>query len=235
VKTVILGEPNSGKSSLLNRLVGYERALVSAEPGTTRDYLEERITLGSHCIRLTDTAGLNARPAPLEKLGIAKAFERAVEADLILLILDATQPTPSLPPQLSMRLTLRNTLAVINKTDLLPNGPYPVPPGSLPLVRVSALTGAGCDELVSAIVRHAESFRTEESEDLVTINARHANALNRATEFLHAALAKITLPAPPELLASDLRGVLDAFSEISGKIENERILDRLFSTFCIGK
>lgn len=134
-----------------------------------------------------------------------------------------------------MRLSPRNTLALINKTDLLPNGPYPVPPRSLPVVRVSALTGAGCDELVSAIVRHAESFRTEESEDLVTINARHADALNRATEFLHAALAKITVPAPPELLASDLRGVLDAFSEISGKIESEQILDRLFSTFCIGK
>lgn len=235
VKTVILGEPNSGKSSLLNRLVGYERALVSAEPGTTRDYLEEHITLGSHCIRLIDTAGLNARAAPLEKLGIAKTFERAVEADLILLVLDATQPAPSLPPQLSMRLTPRNALAVINKTDLVPNGPYPVPPGSLPLVRVSALTGAGCDKLVSAIVCHAESFRTEESEDLVTINARHANALSRATEFLHAALAKVTLPAPAELLASDLRGVLDAFSEISGKIENEQMLDRLFATFCIGK
>jgi tRNA modification GTPase len=235
VKTVILGEPNSGKSSLLNRLVGYERALVSAEPGTTRDYLEERITLGSHCIRLTDTAGLNAHPAPLEKLGIAKTYERAAEADLILLVLDATQPAPSLPLPLSMHLTPRKTLAVINKTDLVPNGPYPVTPGSLSSVHLSALTGAGCDELVSAIIRHAETFRTEEGEDLVTINARHANALSRAIEFLQAASAKVTLPAPPELLASDLRGVLDAFSEISGRIENDEILNRLFATFCIGK
>ena len=166
---------------------------------------------------------------------MAKTFERAGEADLILLLLDATRAAPSLPPLLSMHLTPQNALAVINKADLAPNGPYPAPPGSLPLIKISALTGAGCDELVAAIVRHAESFRTEQGEDFVTVNARHANALNRATQFLKTALAKATLGAPHELLASDLRGVLDAFSEISGKIENERVLDRVFATFCIGK
>lgn len=235
LKTVILGEPNSGKSSLLNRLVGYERALVSAEPGTTRDYLEERIILGPHCIRLTDTAGLNTRPAPLEKLGMAKAFERAAAADLILLVLDATRPAPPLSPELSLLLTPQNALVIVNKTDLVPNRPCPPAPASLPLLRVSALTGAGCDELVAAIIRHAESFRTDQSEDLVTLNARHADALARATECLRAALAKVDHREPYELLASDLRGVLEAFSEISGKIENEQVLDRLFSTFCIGK
>ena len=235
LKTVILGEPNSGKSSLLNRLVGYERALVSAEPGTTRDYLEERIILGPYCIRLTDTAGLSAHPAPLEKLGMAKAFERAGEADLILLVLDATQPAPPLAPELTAQLTPQNALIVVNKIDLVPSGPYPLPLGCLPWVKVSAVTGAGCEKLVSEIVRHAESFRTAQNEDLVTLNARHANALDRATKDLQAALAKVDLREPYELLASDLRGVLDAFSEISGKIENERVLDRLFSTFCIGK
>jgi tRNA modification GTPase len=100
VKTVILGEPNAGKSSLLNRLVGRERALVSPEPGTTRDYLEERITLGPHCIRLIDTAGLNASPTPLERRGMAKTLERAATADLILLVLDATRPAPALPDEI---------------------------------------------------------------------------------------------------------------------------------------
>jgi tRNA modification GTPase len=235
VKTVILGEPNTGKSCLLNRLVGYERALVSSEPGTTRDYLEERIALGPYCIRLTDTAGLNVSPAPLEKLGISKTLERAALADLILLVIDASRATPFLPLEILARLTPQNTLVVINKTDLVLNGPYPSAPANLPSLKVSALTGAGFDELVSAIVRHAESFRMDHGEDFIAINARHTYALNQATECLMAALSKFQVEFPLELLASDLRGVLNAFGEISGKIDNEKILDRIFANFCIGK
>ncbi|MEI6861368.1 MAG: tRNA uridine-5-carboxymethylaminomethyl(34) synthesis GTPase MnmE, partial [Verrucomicrobiota bacterium] len=90
IQTVIVGEPNAGKSSLLNRLTGHERALVSPEPGTTRDFIEERVPAGPHWLRLTDTAGLNPSPTPLERLGIAKTYERAAAADLLLLVLDAT-------------------------------------------------------------------------------------------------------------------------------------------------
>ncbi|MDD2762907.1 MAG: tRNA uridine-5-carboxymethylaminomethyl(34) synthesis GTPase MnmE [Opitutaceae bacterium] len=235
LKTVILGEPNSGKSSLLNRLVGHERALVSAEAGTTRDYLEERITLGPHCIRFTDTAGLNPRPSPIEKLGMAKTLERAAEADLMLLVLDATRPVPPLPREIQARLTPQSTLAVINKIDLAPVGFHPALPTSLPIMKTSALTGAGCDELVTAIIQRAESFRVEQGEDLVTINSRHAYALNQASTCLREAQTKLESTCPSELLASDLRGVLAAFGEISGKVDNEHVLDRLFSTFCIGK
>ncbi|MFA5057468.1 MAG: tRNA uridine-5-carboxymethylaminomethyl(34) synthesis GTPase MnmE, partial [Opitutaceae bacterium] len=162
LKTVILGEPNSGKSSLLNRLVGHERALVSAEAGTTRDYLEERITLGPYCIRLTDTAGLNPHPSSLEKLGMAKTLERTAEADLIMLVLDATRPMPPLPGEVQARLTPQSSLVVINKIDLVSIDPLPEVPISLPIMKTSALTGAGCDELVSAIVQRAESFRVEQ-------------------------------------------------------------------------
>jgi tRNA modification GTPase len=235
VKTVILGEPNAGKSSLLNRLVGHERALVSPEPGTTRDYLEEPVTLGPHCIRFTDTAGFNASPTSLERLAMAKTLERAAVADLILLVLDATRPAPVLPDEIRIRLTPGNALVVINKTDLVPAGAGPPPPPALPVTRVSALTGAGCDELEAAIVRHAESFRVDHGEDLVAINARHAVALDQATRLLHTALDKVASSAPVELLASDLRGALNAFGEIAGRIDNDLVLDRLFATFCIGK
>ena len=237
LKTVIVGEPNAGKSSLLNRLVGRERALVSAEPGTTRDYIEEPVALGPHCIRLTDTAGLNASPTPIERAGMAKTLERAAEADLILLVLDATRPMPVVPAEIEARLAPTNTLVIINKTDLVPEGAGPPAPACLPVVRVSALTGAGCDALVAAIVRHAESFRGKQGEEVVAINARHAAALIRAADCLQMALAKTGAgPAcPAELLASDLRGVLEAFGEIAGRIDNERVLDRLFATFCIGK
>ena len=236
VRTVILGAPNSGKSSLLNRLLGRERALVSSEPGTTRDYLEEAITLGLHCIRLIDTAGLNPAPTPLEQRGIEKTLERADDADLILLVLDATRPAPALPDAISARLTTRNTLVVINKTDLVPTGPYPPHPSGLGALKISALTGNGCDELGAAISRFAETFRMDQGEDLIAINARHAHALRQAAESLDTALGYLTAAGQAdELLASELRNVLRCYGEISGQIDNEKVLDELFSIFCIGK
>ena len=235
VKTVILGEPNAGKSSLLNRLLGRERALVSAEPGTTRDYLEEPVALGPHCIRLIDTAGLSPSPTPLERRGMAQTLARATEADLLLLVLDATRPAPRLPPEVQARLAPATTLVVVNKIDLVSSAAGPAPPPGLPVVRVSALTGAGVDELGAAIVRHAESFRQDQGEELVAINARHAMALRDATTHLRAAMEKLSGEAPAELLASDLRGVLQAFGEIAGRIDNDVVLDRIFANFCIGK
>jgi tRNA modification GTPase len=235
IKTVIIGAPNAGKSSLLNRLVGSERALVSAEPGTTRDFIEERINAGPHGLRLIDTAGLNPSPAGIEKLGIAKTLERAAEADLFLLVLDATQPAPALPDALAARMRDTNTVVVLNKMDLVKAAPAAVAPASLPFVPVSALTGAGMDELIAFVIRQADSFQRDIGEDLVAINARHGHALARTQICLRAARAKLAGSAPMELLASDLREALDAFGEISGKIDNERMLDQLFATFCIGK
>jgi tRNA modification GTPase len=235
LKTVILGEPNAGKSSLLNRLVGRERALVSAEPGTTRDYLEEGLRLGPHCINLTDTAGLNPSPAPLEQQGMARTLERAAAADLLLLVLDATRPPPPLPDEVRARLVPGRALVAVNKIDLVGGGAGPAAPAGLPVLRVSALTGAGCDELAAAIVRHAEEFRPDRDEELIAVNARHAAALARASTHLQAALARVGPGMEFELAAADLRGVVDAIGEISGKIDNELVLDRIFSTFCIGK
>ena len=236
MKTVIMGAPNVGKSSLLNRLLGRERALVSPEPGTTRDYLQERIILGAHCIKLTDTAGLNPSPAPLEQLGMALALEHAADADLILLVLDATQSAPALPKDLMPYLTPQKTLVAVNKIDLLPNGPYPRPPVDLPTIRISALNGDGCDDLIMAIIGHAETFQAERGDEMIAINARHANALRHAVESLETALAKVaSQDQADELLASDLRSVLVSYGEISGKFDNEQVLDRIFGTFCIGK
>jgi len=236
IKTVIIGEPNAGKSSLLNRLVGRDRALVSAEPGTTRDFIEERIILGPHCLRLIDTAGLNPTPAALEKLGMDKTLERAAEADLFLWVLDATRPCPALPAEVVKRLTPANTVVLLNKADLLPGEPAAALPfPGLPTIRISALTGDGIADLTDVVVRHADAFRQDQGEEIIAINARHADALRRARECLETARQKVTTKGEVELLASDLRGALDAFGEIAGKIDNERMLDHLFKTFCIGK
>lgn len=235
VKTVIVGAPNAGKSSLLNALVGRERALVSPEPGTTRDFIEERIIVGPHCLRLIDTAGLNPSPAPLERLGMAKTLERAAEADLFLIVLDASQSaSPALPADVLARLTPANAVLVLNKSDL----PATLPPlpalAALPTLKVSALTGAGLEELRTTIAARADAFAGS-AADGVAINARHAHALTQARDGLRDAMAKLQASGPVELVASDLRSVLAAFGEITGRIDNERMLDQLFATFCIGK
>lgn len=237
VKTVILGAPNAGKSSLLNRLVGHERALVDSEPGTTRDFIEERVLVGPHCLRLIDTAGLNPTPGPIERRGIEKTLERAAEADVFLLVLDVAQPElPPLPLDLFGPERLTRTVVVLNKMDLLP-GPPPLVPGvPLAAVRVStsALTGVGLEDLRQAIVAKADAFQRDPS-DVIAINARHSAALASAQALLEAASAKIQHHEPIELAASDLRGALEAFGEIGGRVDNERMLDELFATFCIGK
>ena len=235
IKTVIIGAPNVGKSSLLNRLVGSERALVSPEPGTTRDFIEERIIVGPHCLRIIDTAGLNPFPAPLEKLGMEKTLERAAEADLFLLVFTAGQPAPVLPPELKDLVRPSNSIIILNKSDLSNNCCWINPFPGFTTLPVSALTGAGLDALTAAITGFAESFQKVIGNDLIAINARHAHALGQARECLAAAATKIADRTAVELLASDLRGVLAAYGEISGKVDNERMLDALFATFCIGK
>ncbi|MCC6415162.1 MAG: tRNA uridine-5-carboxymethylaminomethyl(34) synthesis GTPase MnmE [Opitutaceae bacterium] len=235
VKVAILGEPNAGKSSLLNRLLGRERALVSDRAGTTRDYLEERILLGDYCLRLIDTAGLNPTPEEIERQGIAKTLEILSEADLVLLLLDGTRPFPPLPVQVISSINPTRTLLVLNKSDL------PAVPGldaCLPdfeRIAISALTGAGLDRLQTALIARAQAFHVELGDEIIAINARHAEALTRAGRGLEAALEKLKLRDPIELISSDLRETLAAFGDIAGKIDNERMLDRLFASFCIGK
>lgn len=236
IKTVIVGAPNVGKSSLLNRLVGSDRALVSAEPGTTRDFIEERLIIGPHCFRIIDTAGLNPSPAPLERLGMDKTLERAAEADLFLLVFDSTQTeAPPLPPEVETRIGLSNSIIIFNKNDLGNSKTDGLRDGKIPRFHVSALTGDGFEALTEAIIHCADSFQRDSGTEVVAINARHAGALGQAKECLAAALKKAEGDEPVELLASDLRGVLEAYGTISGKVDNERMLDALFATFCIGK
>jgi tRNA modification GTPase len=257
IKTVIVGAPNVGKSSLLNRLVGRDRALVSPEPGTTRDFIEERIIVGPHCLRIIDTAGLNPTPAPLEKLGMDKTLERAAEADLFLFVFAPTagaQTPPVLPVEVTSKATASNSIIILNKSDLRncedarstflsalsasfsdARSPALSDLSSFKILPVSALTGAGWEDLTAEIIRRADSFQKEAGGDQIAINSRHAHALTQARDCLAAAQGKLASAGPVELLASDLRGVLTAYGEISGKVDNERMLDALFATFCIGK
>lgn len=235
LRVVIIGEPNAGKSSLLNCLIGRERALVSDQPGTTRDYLEERILLGSYCLRLIDTAGLNPAPADIEKLGIDKTLECLDEADLVLLVLDGSKPSPPLPEAVRQSLRPSTTLLIANKSDLPCHASRLNEWSDYEIVSTSALAGTGLTELRQALEKRAAAFHVELGDDLIAINARHAGALSRAQAGLSVASQQLAKAEPIELIASELRGVLAAYGEIAGKIDNERMLDYLFATFCIGK
>lgn len=235
VRTLILGAPNAGKSSLLNRLVGHERVLVSEEPGTTRDAVEERLNIGPYSIRMLDTAGIRASESRLEILSIEKTMEQVAQADLFLLILDASLPHPAFPPEVLERLTPANSIVVHNKIDLIPDPQKVRQWEGLPDVCLSALTGEGVGALEQRIRELLDAFNPLAGEDFVAISARHATALEEAAAALASALELLKGEEPAELVASHLREALHALGKITGRVDNEAMLDKLFATFCIGK
>ena len=235
VKTVILGAPNAGKSSLMNALSGEERVIVSEEPGTTRDFVEQRIMLGPWLLRLIDTAGLHPPQSSVEERGIKKTREQAATADLRLLVLDAGLPPPSFSEEITSRLSKERSLLVVNKIDLHQEADFASFLPDLPRCRCSALTGEGLNALKEQILQTLEHDVFIPGEDRLLVSARHAHALESARAFTDKALEKLQAREYSELAASDLRGALDALGQITGKIDNEQVLDKLFSAFCIGK
>jgi tRNA modification GTPase len=238
VKVVLVGATNVGKSSLLNALVGHPRAIVSPLPGTTRDYIEARIHLQSHLFRFIDTAGLNPQPDAIEALGIALTEQKLAEADLILWVTDAAQLT--VPPSALLGGVggAGKLLWVINKCDLAEAAPAPTLGAAMRNRRVSALTLEGIEELKRDLVELVAQFNSElTAEANIGINVRHAEALRLAEVALTNALAGFNPSGvlPYELIAGDIRAALDAFGEISGRLDNEQILDVIFANFCIGK
>ncbi len=230
VRTVIFGQPNVGKSSLLNRLLGFERAIVSDLPGTTRDTIEEIINLHGIPLRLVDTAGMRDAADLVEAEGIQRTLRQIEDADLLLEIADASNVRPAeggtKPPSSALHLLL------LNKIDL---GEHPSWAG-VPALRLSCATGQGFDTL-SQSVRDALHFGVVDWGDhAVAINARHQASLLLARNALLAALDILNDPASDtELAAIDLREALDALGEIPGRVDTEDLLGVIFSRFCIGK
>ena len=235
VKTLILGEPNAGKSSLLNCLLGFERAIVSDEPGTTRDFIRERVIVDGHCLQLMDTAGLREAESGIERAGILKTVELAEEADLFLLVLDSTLPSPALPESIAKRLTPDNCIVVRNKSDLGRMRELSSELSAYRSLAISTLTEAGLEELKRSVVEAIDAHLSHDQEDVILVNARHSLALKELGDCLQAALSHFELGEPAELVASELRGAVDAIGRILGRIDTEEMLDVLFSSFCIGK
>ena len=230
VRTVLCGPPNAGKSSLLNRLLGFERAIVSEIPGTTRDTIEEIINLHGIPLRLIDTAGMRDTQDQLEAQGIHRTLRQIESADLLLEVADASQPPPPQDEPTADSSALR--IRVLNKSDL-PNHPGW---NDLSAVRISCATGAGIDDLATRIREALHLGQKEWGDHAVAINARHQHSLKTAAHHLRKALESLAHQGnDPALAAIDLRDALDSLGEIPGKLDTEDLLSHIFSTFCIGK
>lgn len=226
IQVALVGEPNVGKSSLLNALLNQQRSIVSDRPGTTRDTIEETLLLEGIEVRFIDTAGVRIEPDEIEKLGIDRTFEAMERADLILCLVDGTKADHDttlfqIPPG-------KAVLYCITKADLphLWKGEG---------IRISSHTGSGIAELKKAIVQTLSLEESIQSQEVVTINARHELLLKEILKSLERAREEVKQGAPPELVSSDLRQTLHALNDVVGEATNEEVLDRLFSTFCIGK
>ena len=235
VKTVIVGPPNTGKSSLLNALAGLDRVLVSDKPGTTRDYVEEPTLFGQYLVRLIDTAGIRDNATTIENLSISKTYEQIQSADFHLLVMDSTLRAPNLPDEFLSQFSPDRTIIVENKTDLPTSRTHSSYFPDIHHCHLSALTGDGIKSLVNSFIKILENDIIIPTEDKVIISVRHAQALSEANDYLSSAREKVQKNKPAELISSDLRAALDSIGQIIGKIDNEQMLDKLFSKFCIGK
>ena len=235
VRLAILGAPNAGKSSLFNALLDRARAIVSKTPGTTRDFISERITFGALSLEIIDTAGLRKDGSEIERIGMARTLEVAKNADFHILVLDTTTDFPELPNDLLGQLSPANTLIAENKTDLGKSRDFGKHLPALPRQRISALTGCGLDAFRLCLREKLDTLVELPGEETIVINARHRTLLEEGRRLLLDAKQMFSDNAPAELAASDLRAALEAISSITGTAGTEDILNEVFQKFCIGK
>ena len=228
VRVVIYGATNAGKSSLLNRLLGFPRAIVSEIPGTTRDTIEEAVNLRGIALRLTDTAGLRTGDTgAVETEGIARTERSLAHADLALHLVDASAARP---PHFDARTEDRSELLLLNKSDLPEHTDWK----ACDALRISCLEESGLAGLEEAILAKVSEQRWD-VPSAVAINARHRDCLRRALTSCDEARNAFVQNLAPELVAVDLRGALQAVGDVIGHAGMEQILDALFARFCIGK
>jgi len=244
IRAAIVGRPNVGKSSLLNRLLRTSRAIVTDIPGTTRDTLEETLNLQGVPVVLVDTAGITeGTEDPIERLGIERSRSALVQADLALLVVDASQPLTSADQAIAALVKDKAAIVVANKVDLLAAAPDTEPRAAAldsPIagaacVPVSALTGQGMESLEETIVGTVLSGQVAASEAPVVTSPRHKDALSRALDHVNAARAALQGSELVDLVAIDVSAAVQALGEITGQTASEDLVETIFSTFCIGK
>ena len=235
VKAIIIGEPNAGKSSLMNCLLGESRAIVSDQPGTTRDYIEASFFVDPYRINIIDTAGIHETDDDIEQQGIHKTLEQIALSDIILLTIDSSTPPPLFDKDVSQLLIQDKTIVIHNKSDLPQHSEQNGHFESFRSVSVSATERTGIDTLKRCIGEVLGEPKISNQGDVVAVSARHHSALEDAKTQLQTASDLLQNDEPAELVANHMREAMNSLEAIVGRIDNERMLDKLFSSFCIGK
>lgn len=236
IRLAVVGAPNAGKSSLLNALCGRERALVSPEAGTTRDFLEAEVTGWPLRVTAVDTAGLREEGDSIEQAGMERSLEQAEQADFILWVMDQSAEPPFPPGRLSGLLIPGRAAVIANKSDLPAHPALPSFLPALPRLACHLLSPSGQQAAREGVARLLAEADLTPSDDRLVIGTRHAEALRSAATALREAAGHLEKGGEEsELAATQVRVGLDALGEIVGRVDNERMLDKLFASFCIGK
>ena len=232
IPAAIVGRPNAGKSSLLNALLGYDRAIVTDVPGTTRDTIEEKLSLGGLTLKLCDTAGIHDTDDRVEQLGVERSRRAMEQAELVLVVLDGSrQSSEEEAALLSAAEKAPHALVVMSKSDLAQRREKPET--KLPVVAVSSVSGEGLRELEETIQAMFPLPAVPAGEILT--NARQAEAVARAVESMEAALEAMNTGATPDIVLTEAEGAMAALGELTGRSIREDVTNRIFQRFCVGK
>lgn len=237
LRIAIIGGPNVGKSSLFNRLLNRDRAIVSDMPGTTRDFIEDSLVMRGIPVILTDTAGIRENADPLERAGIEKAWQTIEKSDMVLFVMDAGYPVTAADLERFEQLNAKKKILVINKIDLTETDILFVTPrqwADTPCVRISALQNSGIGQL-KHLITTISSSPLSGRRDRIVPNLRQKKLLEKTMAAVSEAATGLRRDNPVELACIDLKGAIDALSEVAGDNIRPDVLDGIFSRFCIGK